>query len=555
MKRFTLIILVLGICLAGAGFWYWQRNPYSKEILKLEIIGPEKASVLEEVEYTVKYKNNGNITLEEPSLIFEFPEYTLAPLSDDEEDQGEKIRRVEIGAEELGDIYPGEEKTLKFKGRLFGKEGSTKEAKAKMNFRPKNIKAGYNVDTTFTTVIDSVPLTFDFDLASKVESGREFNFSLNYFSNLNYPLTNLGVLVEYPSGFEFISSSPDSLGKDEWEIPLLNKADGGRIEIQGRLSGEFREQKVFTAKIGSWQGDEFIPLKEITRGVELAEPNLFIIQRINGSDNYIAKPGEMLHYEIYFRNISSEPFSDLFLVLRLDGRAFNFGTIKTDSGQFSSGDNSIVWDWRDVPKLRFLGQGEEGKVEFWINLEDWEISSPQEKNSLVKNSILISEVKEEFETKIGSRLVVSQQANYADEVFGNSGSNPPKAGERTTYTITWQAKNYYNDVKNAKVKAMLPLGVELTGKIFPESEASKFSFDSVSREIIWNIGNGQLFEAGAGVIGLIPNISFQVAITPLSDQRGKTVPLIHQARIMGEDQWTETISEGTSPSIQVNISN
>ena len=92
-----------------------------------------------------------------------------------------------------------------------------------LNYQPKNIKARYESATTFTTVIKTLSLTFDFDLSSKIEAGRDFKFYLNYFSSLDYPLTNLGVKIEYPSGFEFLESSPRSLGKTEWEIPLLNK--------------------------------------------------------------------------------------------------------------------------------------------------------------------------------------------------------------------------------------------------------------------------------------------------------------------------------------------
>ena len=55
---------ILGI----AGYWYWQGNPFSKEILKLEILGPDSASASNEITYTVKYKNNGDVRLEEPRL-------------------------------------------------------------------------------------------------------------------------------------------------------------------------------------------------------------------------------------------------------------------------------------------------------------------------------------------------------------------------------------------------------------------------------------------------------------------------------------------------------
>lgn len=548
MKKIFFLVIILAVLIGAAGFWYWQRNPYSKEILKLEILGPNEIETFQEIEYTVKYKNNGNVRLEEPRLIFEFPEYTLSA------EGGETAERQELGPDKLGDIYPGEEKTLKFKGRLFGKEGDVKTAKASLNYQPKNLKARYESTTTFTTVIKSTPLTFDFDIPSKVETSRSFKFALNYFSSLNYPLTNLGIKIEYPSDFEFLESNPKSLEKTEWDVPLLNKAEGGRIEITGKLLGEIKEQKIFRAFLGVWLENEFIPLKETTKGVEIIKPSLFVFQRINGQDQYIANPGDLLHYEIFFRNIGEDPFVDLFLVARLEGKAFDFDSARNDSGQFNKGDNSIIWDWRDVPKLHFLGQGEEGKVEFWINTKkEWEIKNPQDKNFTLKNSILISRVKEEFETKINSKLALSQKGYFKDEVFGNLGPLPPKVGEATTYTIIWQVKNYYNDLRNVKVKAVLPSNVSLTGKIFPESETSKFAFDSGSREIVWTVADSEGLPAGTGILNTAPSVAFQISLTPSLQQIGGFANLISEAKISGEDTWTETIIEGRTGTIDTSL--
>lgn len=516
MKKFIFIIIILGLGLGAAGFWYWQKNPYSKEILKLEILGPEETEAFQEVEYTVKYKNNGNVRLEEPQLIFEFPEQTLL--------EENVPRRQEIESQDIGDIYPGEEKTFQFKARLSGKEGDLKVVKAWLSYRPKDLQARYESTTTFTTKIKSVPLTFDFDLPSKVEAGRDFNFFLNYYSNSDYPLSNLSVKIEYPSGFEFLESKPKSLEKTEWDIPLLNQAEGGRVEIKGKITGELGDQRIFKAFLGIWLEEEFILLKEITRGVKITEPQLSIFQQINSQTQYIASPGDLLHYEIYFRNISTEPFKDLFLVTKLNGSGFDFETIKAEAGQFEKGDNSIIWDWRTVPKLRFLGQGEEGKVEFWINLKDqWRISSPEEKNAILKNTVLISQVQQEFQIKANSKLEISQTLDSA------------------TSTITWQAKNYLNDVKNVKVKTVLPSNLKLTGQISPSQESSKFAFDSSSREIVWMVGD---MEAGRGVLNESPKIYFQVSL-----ESGQAI--INEATITGEDQWTETIIEGTSPKIEI----
>jgi len=80
----------------------------------------------------------------------------------------------------------------------------------------------------------------------------------------------------------------------------------------------------------------------------------------------------------------------------------------------------------------------------------------------------------------------------------------------------------------------LPSNVRLTGQISPESESSKFAFDSQSREIVWMLGD---MKAGRGILNEPPKISFQVSLIS-----GETI--INEATITGEDQWTEMFIEG-----------
>ena len=532
MRKIIIIsIIVIFLVLGGLGFWYWNQNPYSKEILKVEILGPAEADFAEEIEYTVKYKNNGNVRLEEPRLIFEYPENTIAG--------GTFIRRREIGPEELGDIYPGDEKTYAFKGRLFGKEGDLKTAKAWISYQPKNLSARYESKTSFTTKIKTIALTFDFDLPSRIEANKDFEFSINYYSILDYPLSDLTVKADYPDGFEFIRSDPDSLSKNEWDIAILNKAEGGRVDIKGKIAAELGEHKVFKASLGFWRDGEFILLKEITKGVEITEPSISIFQEINNQTDYTASLGNMLHYEVYFRNIGEEPFKNLFLVVRLDGAGFDFDSIKAPSGQFEPGDNTIVWDGKNISKLNFLEQGEEGKIEFWVELkDDWAISNSAQKNAFIKNTVLISKMKEEFETKVNSKLVLEQKTLASREL---------EAGKETIYTINWQAKNYLNDVKNVKVRAVLPPNVRLTGEISPEEQSSNFTFDSQSREIVWMVGD---MEAGKGVISDSPVISFEIAVIPSPAQKGSKAVLIESGKITGEDIWTARFIENIFGSLE-----
>jgi len=440
---------------------------------------------------------------------------------------------------------------LSFKTRLLGAEGENLQAKAWLSYHPKNLNARYESATTFSTKISQVPLTFEFDLPSKIESGKELKFSLNYFSSVEYPLSGLRVKMEYPAGFEFLRSQPAALEAAEWDIPALNKPEGGRIDINGILRGEVGEQKIFRAELGIWQRGEYLLLKEAVRGITIIEPSLWISQQINGNPNYIASPGDLLHYEILFKNIGEEDLKDLFLVSKLEGKALDYETIKAPLGETKPGDNSIVFDWRRVPELQFLGAGKEGKVEFWIELKDnWEFLGEQDKNPVIKNNIYLSQAGEEFTTRVNSKLVLTQKCYFEDEVFGNSGPIPPKVGDPTTYTVMWQVKNYYSDLKNVKVKMILPPAVRLTGKIFPEEQTSKFAFDSVSREIVWEIGD---IKAGAGALDDALNLAFQISFTPGDSQRGQTPEITGEAKVGGEDSWTELTIEAVAPSVNTTL--
>jgi len=537
MNKFFTFLIIVALLTGAVGFyWNWRENIYSKEVLRLEVLGPSEIVAGEEIEYTVKYKNSGNFRLDDPILVFEAPQFSL---KDEELFERQILRSDQLG----GAIYPGEERSIPFRVRVLGKQGDMKTAKAYLTYRPKDLKAQYESSSSLTIPIKSVPITFDFDIPSRIGADKEFTLILNYFSNLDYLLTDIRVQVDYPSDFEFIKAKPISIGKTEWDIALLNKAEGGRIEVTGRISADVGEANVFRARLGLLKNGDFILLKEIVKGVEIVEPSLYLRQEVNGNPQYVALPGDWLHYEIRFKNIGDDDLSNLYMINKLEGEAFDFQTIKSDYGKYQPGDSSVIFDYARVAKLQYLAPLEEGKVDFWVKLKD---DLGNVKNPTLKNKVFLGQIKEEFITKISSKIELSQKGYFQDEVFGNSGPLPPEVGQRTTYTVMWRVRNYYSDVKNVKVKAILPINVELTGDIFPEGELSRFTFDSGSREIVWSIGD---LERGVGVTRQGLTLAFQLALTPRVSDRYKVVDIINNVQISGEDSWTGAIIQSISPAI------
>jgi len=244
-------LLLLGIAI----FWFHRQAVFSKEILHLEIAAPEEAAVGQEIVYIVKYKNNGNFTLEKPKLEFELPDNSL----------NEDNKQLFI--QNLKGIEPGQEDFVAFKARLLGREGDMKTAQARLSYIPHNLSARYESDTAYTTKISSVPITMLFATPSHVAAGTMLNYSVNYSSDIDYPLENMSLKIDPVSGFLVTSSDPVSLDKIEWKLPTIKKSKDGQVSIAGTVSPNAPNTLNFSAKLGMWQNGTFVVVKEATKSI------------------------------------------------------------------------------------------------------------------------------------------------------------------------------------------------------------------------------------------------------------------------------------------------
>ena len=351
-KKIIFIILFLIIAAGAIGFWIYRESMFSGEILSLNIAGPATATVGDEITYTIKYKNNGNFTLQNPSLMFYMPDNSLT-------EDGKTIVN-----QNLKDIYPGDEEIVSFKTRLLGKEGDIKTAKVSIAYTPINLTVRYESDATFDTKINNVPITLDFDLPQKVEKGKQLQYSVNYLSNIDYPLENLSLKINPINGFDFVSADPLSLDNVEWKLPTLNKTQGGSVKITGNVLADIGQSLTFSAELGMWQNGNFIVIKQASQDVQVIQPQLFISQQVNGSESYVASPGETLHYQVFFRNIGSTPFNNLTMTIKLDPSVLDLSTTQTQTNQAQINGNIITWNQNSIPQLKYLGPQDQGEVDF-----------------------------------------------------------------------------------------------------------------------------------------------------------------------------------------------
>jgi len=389
MKNIHIIlILTIVIILGFFGFIYYRGMIFSNQILSLEIIGPNIAKAGDNVEYVIKYKNNGNFILEKPKISFYLPDYSL--------NEDAKIRFEK----ELPDLEPGVEGELSFKGVLIGKEGDERIARVSLTYNPHNLSARYESDATYTTKIQETPIDFNFDLPSSIELGKETNFSINYLSHIDYPLENVSIKVDSIDSFSIRSTLPSSLDNVEWKIGTLFQGSKGNIKITGITSSEPENSLTFSAHLGMWQNGNFIILKEITQDVAVIQPQLLISEKVNGSENYQPSYGEVLNYDIYLKNTGTSYFNNLSLISRLNGSAFDLSTLKSDFGQFSPGDNLIIFDSNQILDLRNLSPQEEVKVSFSVKLKDALEIESSDLDRIITNKVNVLSFSKEFSNTI-----------------------------------------------------------------------------------------------------------------------------------------------------------
>ena len=98
------------------------------------------------------------------------------------------------------------------------------------------------------------------------------------------------------------------------------------------------------------------------------------------------------------------------------------------------------------------------------------------------------------------------------------------------------------------VRSVLPAEVSLTGKIFPE--AAPLTLDSVSREIVWRVGD---VGSGSGAFESAPSVAFQVALTPSISQRGGVAQIMGEAQVQGDDVFTEQALSAKDAGLDTNL--
>jgi len=555
--QFLFVSISLGILLLSSALvaykLFFSGTLVSPKNVTIEIDGPATARAGDKVNLDVSVENTNKVDLLNAKLIAEFPENTLSA-----DDSGEKVVKVE---RPLGVIPAGGVVTEEFDVLLFGQENENLPISFSLEYSTESSSALLSNEEVHTVRISTAPVTLRVAPSLReVQSGNQFEIEIDVRSNTATPLENVLVQVEYPNGFNFVSSNPAPISEGNiWRIGTLDTQESKSITIRGYLEGQNNEDRFFRVNVGQESGENdsigrlFASNQE---KVKITAPQIALATEINKSlsKTVSSLAGERVMVKIDWSNTLRNPLTNMIIEAKVDDDYIKENSIQATGGFYQSSNRTIKWDRTTTPALGSIDTFGRGSVVFSFTIADSnKLSGAQNPEIPIKITARASEPQGGDNTRsiensidrtvrIASNLIVGQTFVTGGGTFVNTGPNPPESERETTYTVQWTVGNSGNDVKNTSVRAALPSYVTFVSA----GDDSSVKFSALTNEVIWNIG--EISEGTTSVSNL--KTSFQISFIPSRSQIGKTPILIYDAEVEGRDSFTGSILRGRSSALQ-----
>lgn len=525
----TLVIIVIAIFVFGGR---GVGNMVSNNVVFI-IKGPEQVTSGNETEYQIVYRNGENADLVDLSLEVFFPSNfefkSAAPAS--VSSTGQRF--------DLPNLKSGDDGLVTIRGKVSGATGEEKEIRARLEYRLSNFNSRFTVTTSANTIILAPNLTMGISGPIDVTNGQDATFTINYANVSNEEFENLAIILNPPSGFNFIESNP-APSKDKqqkyWTIPKLLPEERGEIVIKGSFTGSSNQEKLMIAELGLEIGDNFAPLINSSAIFQIVQSSLFLGQTISPED--FVNLGDNISLNLEYKNQGKVGMTDIIITLNLEGTVLDLSRLRVNNAIVTG--NTITWKSATLSNLNILAPNQEGEItlniplksDFSTNLENQVIRTTA---TISSDQVPLSIRANDIEIKLASEVGVSVSGQYV------SGSLPMKVGETTVFSLTFLLTNQSNDLENVELIASLPLpSSSWRNAILPASEQDRLSYDPNSSKIRWQLDNLPAF---SGKFTPAPVVTFEIEVTPTEVDKGNQIKFFSNIQATGKDTFTDLTIE------------
>lgn len=521
---------------------YENKKTVSNDRISMEILGQPFVDSGEDFEIQVRIQNFNDRKLMLPDLVLSYPK-----------DSALDAEPVFL-RHSLEDIESGKQAIESFDIRLFGQEGDLRNMRAVLEYRIEGSSSIFTKEADHELIIRSTPTQLSVEGPEELLPNQQITLQFEVHANTQEAIDDALLHVEYPRGFELISADPaPSYGDNRWYFPSVDN-EKQYIVLTGRISAFEGQGQSFHVEFGKQDPELKNSLETIFNALvhtvytteSFISTQLIVNQELD--DLLLVRGGEGLRAELHYTNALDLALKDLAFDIELKGDLFDPYTVDAQSGFYASNEQTIIFDGTTKASLKSLEPGASGTLYFNLGTRDLVSQFGILNNPEMIFSVNMSardtngelyEAKDITQLRViaNSDIQVIPTVNYIDGAFENSGPLPPRVGIATSYTLRFQVTNSSNDLDNARVSTILPPYVTWMNQIAPSVERNKVSYNTNTRELVWEIGS---VKAGLGVGTTSPKqLSFQVKLLPSLSQVGSYPNLTGDIIFEAKDRFTD----------------
>jgi len=531
--------------------------------IDITISGPPQIAGGDPTQLQIVVTNRNQTPLQLADLVISYPPGTRSPtdLSTDLASQRIPLGTIEAGGRRQGTV-----------SAIFAGSGSEANIKVDLEYRLPGSSAIFVATSNYQALLSSSPVSLTIEGNTETISGQNVELTAIVSSNSNTTVKDVLVEATYPFGFKLRSADPKARAGEGagsvWELGSLAPGQKREILIEGTLSGESGDERVFRFTAGTRKNLEekniTTTLAEGSLKLKVSEPFLGLAVSVNRSSGAgaIVAPGDNVNVAVSWQNNLSTEIKDAVIVARLSGLQIDGASVLSQDGFYRSSDNIVLWD-KNTTKgvLSNLAAGARGTVGFSFQVPTSEalknIQNPSLTLTVNASGKRVSEsgVPENLQAtasqrvSVASDLRVTAQGLYYANPFGSVGPLPPKAGTETTYAVVFTATNSTNKLTSGRLKATLPPYVRWVGIYSPASES--VTFNQNDSTVTWDLG---VVEPGVGLNGTPPRqAAIAIGFTPSTSQIGQEPPLLQGMTFTGIDSATGASISRTIKDVTTNI--
>ena len=535
--------LFMGAVLAGTvyGFYYiYYEKGTSISDIQFSIEAEKNVSAGEEFFYTVDYKNLSNIGIGDIEIKLNYPDNFIYL---------DSVPAPELNNNSwnFNNLDAHRSAQIKIKGKILGEKDESDIITGSMTYVPTNFSSSFKKEAAFENSISDIGIEISIEAPSGVLVDEESEIIVKYKADEddNY-LNSFRLTVEQLENMKWVKGEDDSVINGEWQINEITE-DEQEISIKFNIFEKIEQTENLIFKFEySEDGENYYKFYEEEIGLEVIKSDLNLNLIINGSRNDQGVDlGQTLNYSIVYANKGETEMENIVIMAVLDSDVIDWQSID-DKNNGQVGESIITWSKEEIPELALLDTGEEGIIDFSIDLlpfDEIELESGKkyEIKSYAQFSISNIEAKENEDTKsntiinkINSDLTLDEQVRYFndDNIAVGTGPLPPKVGEVTSYKIYWTLTNNLHELENLKVSVNLPENVSWDNK--NRSTAGTVKYNDSEREITWNVGRLPIsvYKAEA---------EFNISLMPTDEDINKIMVLLSGTSVEAVDSETNSI--------------